>query len=249
MNTQTLFLAWQDKTTTRRWFPIGRLDAISQQPRYRFRYTRGAEMAWAGAGFAALPDFPDFHKSYEANELFPMFQNRVMAEGRPEFGEYLEHLGLRPDQKDPVEILAVSGGTRVTDSFEVFPKLERGSDGTFSCRFFLHGASHVSAAAQDRIGKLIVGERLYIALELNNPATKLAVQVQTEDYHMIGWAPRYLLRDLAQAMQDSPGDFSAEVIRLNPLPVPSKQRLLVEFRGHWPEGHEPMSDGEFAPLV
>jgi len=249
MNNQTLFLAWQDKAQTRRWFPIGRLDSVQEHPRYRFRYTHGAELAWAKAGFAPLPDFPEFHKSYEADELFPMFQNRVMAEGRPDFKEYLQQLGLRPDQNDPVEILSVSGGTRVTDSFEVFPKLERSNDGAFTCRFFLHGSSHVNVYAQSRIQDLAPGEKLYIALELNNPATKMAVQVQTEDYHMIGWAPRYLIRDLAQAIQDYPGDFSAKVIRLNPLPVPSKQRLLVEFMGHWPEGHEPMATDEFSPLV
>ena len=35
--------------------------------------------------------------------------------------------------------------------------------------------------------------KTFVGLELNNPATTLAVQIQTTDYHMIGWAPRYLL--------------------------------------------------------
>jgi hypothetical protein len=172
-----------------------------------------------------------------------------MAPGRPDFGEYITQLGLQPGQQDPVEVLSVSGGRRITDALEVFPRLQRQPDGSFQCRFFLHGFSHTSGAAQERLQKLISDERLNIALELTNPATGFAVQVQTEDYFMIGWAPRYLVADLARAIATSPGRFAAHVVRLNPSPAPSRQRLLVEFRGQWPAGQEPMSTEEFLPLV
>ena len=249
MNPHTLFLAWQDQAVTRRWFPIGRLDANQANSTYRFRYTHGAELARKSAGFPPLPDFPKFDRPYESRELFPIFQNRVMAPGRPDFAQYVEQLGLRPDENDPIEILAASGGTRATDSLEVFPKLERQADGHFRCRFFLHGSSHVSPPAQERLGRLEPREPLNIALELTNPATGFAVQVQTKDYFMIGWAPRYLVHDLADAMAQCPTGYEAEVVRLNPLPAPSRQRLLVEFRGQLPEGHDPMSSDEFRPLV
>jgi hypothetical protein len=172
-----------------------------------------------------------------------------MGPARPDFAEYIEQLGLKAGQQDPVEILSVSGGRRATDALEVFPKLVREPDGSFRCRFFLHGSSHVNPASQERLQKLTSGERLNIALELTNPATGLAVQVQTRDYFMIGWAPRYLVIDLARAIASSPGRFEASVVRVNPLPAPSRQRLLVEFHGHWPTGHEPMSADEFLPLV
>jgi len=249
MTSQTLFLAWQDQATTRRWFPIGRLDVDQAHSVYRFRYTHGAELARESAGFPPLPDFPKLDRLYKSDELFPIFQNRVMAPGRPDFAQYVEQLGLRPESSDPIEILAVSGGTRATDAFEVFPKLERQVDGRFTCRFFLHGSSHVSAPAQEKINNLTTGERLNVALELTNPATGLAVQVQTSDYFMIGWAPRYLVHDLAEAMARWPGGYEAEIVRLNPLPAPSKQRLLVEFRGKLPANYEPMSSEEFKPLV
>ncbi len=45
MSEKTLFLAWQDKGRSRRWFPVGRLDADVEHSRYRFRYTGGAEEA------------------------------------------------------------------------------------------------------------------------------------------------------------------------------------------------------------
>lgn len=248
MNSQTLFLAWQDKDRTRAWFPVGRLDADSDRNDYRFRYTRGADIARQKAGFPALMDFPDFRRDYRSKELFPMFKNRVLMPGRPDFQDYLIRLGLA-GEPDPIEMLAIDGGFRATDSFEVFPKIETRDDGSFHCRFFLHGWRHVSGAAQQRLEKLSGGEPLHLAVELTNPATGAAIQVQTEDYHMIGWAPRYLLGDLINAMAGSPGGYTASVVRVNPVPAPSKQRVLIELNGHLPQGYLPMSGPEFQPLV
>lgn len=247
MKNRTLFLAWQDKARTRSWFPVGRLDVGEPASPYRFRYVHGAERAHEETGFEPLVDFPDFHKPYDSSELFPLFKNRVLTPGRKDFDEYLRLLQLHGDA-DPIEILSVDGGYRATDSFEVFPKIERRPDGAFRCRFFLHGWRHVSQTAQDRLQKLQAGEKLFVALELTNPTTGLAVQIQTEDYHMIGWSPRYLVSDLVNAIAKAPGDYQAKVIQVNPVPAPSKQRLLVELRGHWPD-YEAMTKDDFDPLV
>lgn len=247
MKQKTLFLAWQDKARTRQWFPVGRLDVDQPGSLYRFRYVRGAERAHTRSGFEPLVDFPEFRQDYEASELFPLFKNRVLTPGRRDFQEYLRILDL-PEKADPIEILAVDGGYRATDSFEVFPKLERREDGAFRCRFFLHGWRHVSASAQQRLEALKPGEKLSVAIELNNPATQLAVQIQTQDYHVIGWSPRYLVADLVSAIAQAPGDYEAKVVQANPVPAPSKQRLLIELRGHWPD-YDPMTRGDFVPLV
>lgn len=252
MSEKTLFLAWQsraDNAKTREWFPVGRLDVLNPQSLYRFRYVRGAERAHAETGFEPLVDFPDFRQQYEAPDLFPLFQNRVLAPGRPDFQEYLRMLDLAGGQADPIEILSVAGGYRATDSFEVFPKIERREDGAFRCRFFLHGSRHVSKDGQKRVESLKSGERLFVAIELTNPATQFAVQIQTEDYHVIGWAPRYLVRDLVNAISKAPGEYKARVVRVNPVPAPSKQRLLVEFCGQWPMNYEPMATDDFQPLA
>ena len=93
-------------------------------------------------------------------------------------------------------------------------------------------------------------DELRIALELNNPATVLAVQLETpDDYHMIGWAPRYLVKDLFQAICEAPDDICASVVRVNPSPAPAKQRLLIEIKGRWPVGYKPMDTPEFQPLA
>lgn len=246
MSEKTLFLAWQDKERSRRWFPVGRLDADVEHSRYRFRYTGGAEEAKEEAGFPPLWDFPHLKEDYRSSELFPLFRNRVIAPGRPDRTYYLYNLGL-PANADPVEILSVNGGYRITDAYEVFPKLLKHEDGSFKCRFFLHGWRHVNLSAQERIGRLIEDEKLYVTLELTNPATGLAVQIQTTDYHMVGWTPRYLVTDLVAAMAESP-EYSARVVQVNPQPAPSKQRVLIEMHGRWNE-HEPMTGEDFKPLV
>lgn len=253
MVTKTLFLGWQDAvgegglTVSRRWFPVGRLDADVGESFYRFRYIKGAEEANRLANFPPLPEFPDFERDYESSELFPLFQNRIISPKRPDFAEYLRVLDLGEDA-DPIEILSANGGRRVTDTFEVFPKLVKDTNGSFVCRFFLHGCRYVSDPAQARLNSLNSGEKLYVALELTNPMTEMAVQIQTTDYQMIGWAPHYLVNDLTAAMAESPGKYEANVVRVNPQPAPSRQRVLVEMRSFW-EDHEPMSGPDFQPLV
>ena len=253
MATKTLFLSWQDSEKqgseghSRLWFPVGRLDANIETPKFRFRYIKGAEEAHRVANFSPLPEFPRFDQNYESPELFPLFRNRIISPNRPDFDEHLLALGLDEDS-DPIEILSANGGRRMTDTFEVFPELVKDSDGGFTCRFFLHGSRHVSKPAQERLNRLYPGEDLYLALELTNPLGELAVQIQTTDYLMLGWAPRYLVEDLAAAMKQSPGKYEAHVVKVNPQPAPSRQRVLVEMRSFW-DTHKPMSGNDFDPLV
>ena len=247
MAEQTLFLAWHGAGQNRQWFPISRLDADLAAASYRFRYTGGAKRARKEAGFTLRLEFPELDRDYHSPELFPLFQNRVMSPSRPDFKSYLEALGLEGDV-NPIEILAVNGGERVTDRYEVFPLPARQPDGSYRFRFFLHGWRYASASAQERLGKLEPGEELRLALELNNPFTGQGVQIQTTDYQMIGWAPHYLVDDFTKAMADGPGEYSAEVVRLNPQPIPSKQRLMVELRCRWPN-HQPMTGEDYQPLV
>ncbi len=246
MTPKILFLAWQEKDR-RQWFPVGRLDADVSRPAYRFRYTGGARRAQAEAGFPLLVEFPQLEKDYTASRLFPLFRNRVINPGRPDLRDYLRNLDLG-QEANPIQILAANGGYRVTDAYEVFPKIEREDDGSFSCRFFLHGWRHVNSEAQKRLERLTPGEGLYVTLEVTNPVTRFAVQIQTEDYYMIGWAPRYLAGDLAMAVAAEPDRYSARVVRINPQPARSKQRVLIEMRGRW-DGYEPMNGSDYLPVV
>lgn len=247
MTAKTLFLAWQDNENSKRWFPVGRLDADAENRQYSFRYTGGARCVAGMIGRPPVWDFPELDKAYQSAELFPLFQNRVLNPRRPDFARHLEYMDL-PEYANGLDMLSLNLGARVTDAYEVFPKLARGDDGGFVCRFFLHGGKHTSPAAQARVGGLRPGEELRAAVELNNPLGELALQLQSaDDYQMLGWAPRYLAPDLAQA--EAPGALEARVVRVNPPPVPSEQRALVELRGRWPENYEPMSGEDYQPLA
>lgn len=247
---KTLFVAWQDTAVTRAWYPIGRLDADIAKPKFEFRYTHGAETAERVAGLKALDAFPDLHKIYKSPDLFPLFKNRIMAAGREDFKDYVQQLGLDPAKANPLDILALTGGERQTDNLEVFPMIKRDKNGDFACRFFLHGWRHVNEAAQERLMSLHEGEALRVAIELNNPVTNVAVQLQTsEDYHMIGWAPRYLVGDLFHAICDAPNAIHARIVKINPTPAPAKQRVLIEIKGRLATDYQPMSSYEFQPLL
>ena len=171
-----------------------------------------------------------------------------MNNQRKSFHDYLSLLDIDDPAPDPLEILAVDGGYRVTDNFQVFPKIQKQHDGSFRCRFFLHGWRHTNESAQRQMECLRSGDMLYVTIELTNPETRLAVQIQMMDYHMIGWAPRYLVNDLVTAMAHAPGDYAARVVKVNPVPAPSRQRVLIELSGHWPHDYEPMSAAQFQLL-
>ena len=247
MAEKTVFLAWQDKGVRREWFPIGRLDADVEKEEYRFRYIGGAKRAERESRFPLLVAFPRLEGDYKSSNLFSTFSNRVMWPSRPDFKDYLKSLSLTEDS-DPIDMMAVSGGHRVTDAYEVFPKLLKNVDGDFTCRFFVHGIKFVSPAAQERLERLEAEEELYLALELTSPLNEYGVQIQTTDYHMIGWAPRYLTGDLAAALAGPLGSCRARVVRLNPTATRLHQRLLVEMSGNLGD-YEPMSGPDFQPLV
>ena len=247
---KTLFLAWQSPEKSkqpRSWFPVGRLDAVVESHLYEFGYTRGALKAQHEAGFAPLFAFPDLNRTYKSSTLFPLFQNRVLSEKRPDFQEYLQWLDLDHRPADPISILAISGGERVTDNLEVFPKTHTETDGSFQLRFFLHGLRHLPQNSIDRALQLKEGAALRVSVELNNPVARLAVTLMTDDYQMIGWTPRYLVDDLIRCVPKAP-DLTAKVARINPDSAPMNQRILIDFHGKSPGGEEMMSTPDFLLL-
>lgn len=243
---RSLFLAW--RSPKRAWFPIGRLDANPAEPNFVFRYTQGALKAKADQGFAPLAAFPDFSTVYKSDELFPLFQNRVLHSNRRDFADYLRTLDLDPESGDPIEILSVTGGTRETDSLEVFPRIVKSPDGSFKSRFFVHGLRYMSEAAQAAAMSLLPGAQLGVSLELTNPATRVAIQLTSDGYQFVGWTPRYLVSDLLQAIGEHPA-VKASVVRVNSTDVPQNRRILVELSGYLPATIEPMSSEEFLPVT
>ncbi|MFM2057560.1 MAG: hypothetical protein RLY71_1945 [Pseudomonadota bacterium] len=257
---KTLFLAWQaaqqradSVRPSRAWYPIGRLEAATDRRTYRFTYTQGARRAQQEAGFAPLIAFPDISRIYEDDELFPLFQNRLLNPRRSDYPASLARMALTPDNADPIEVLGLSEGVRQTDHLQVFPQLQINHDGRFHSRFFLHGWRHTHPVSQARLQHLREGESLRVAIEinnLNNPVASTAVQLQsTDDQMVLGWAPRYLVDDLARACSAMPAEVTAQVCKINLPPAPYQQRVLIELSGQFTEAYEPMNGPDFQPIV
>ena len=248
---KTLFVAWKDTQNTRSWFPAGRLDADVAKNLYRFRYVQGALEAAERCGFAPFDSFPDFRREYVGGELFPFFANRLQNSNRPSFREHLRRMELEPhaqDAFDPIEVLAVSEGRRATDNLEIFPKVERAENGLFAIKFFLHGWRHIHPDMAATILQLKAGDRLGVVIEVTNKVAGYAVQIQTHDRQVIGYAPHYLVHDLVHVISRCSIPVSASVSRLNHPPTPPSQRLLIAFEGCWPEGYQPMNGDLFQTL-
>lgn len=246
---RNLFVAWQSPGTSRAWYPVGRLEADPASEVYRFRYLQGAERALHAEGFSSLLSFPDRYKVYEAAELFPLFQNRLLSPARPEYKSLLEVLSMKPEEADPVELLAVAGGVRRTDNLEVFPEVKANGSGFLSTRFFLHGWRHLPEEARRRVDRLLKGESLQVALECNNPATGFAVEVQSADYYVLGWAPRYLMPGIADCLLKSGRDVRCHVAGINTGADVNQWKLLVELSGFVEPRQNLMDGGDFLPLV
>ncbi len=254
---KTLFLAWQatrpgpgSSTASRAWYPVGRLDSLPDEKVYRFVYTEGAQRAIAEAGFAPLDAFPHFDQVYEDDRLFPLFQNRLINPRRSDYPAFVERMALDPMLADPIEILALSEGRRETDHLQVFPQINARRDGSFACRFFVHGWRHLNLPSQERLKLLREDETLRVAVEMNNPFSRIAIQMQSaDDCFVLGWAPRYLADDLLHALTTEPASVVARVRQVNLPPAPSQQRVLVELKGRFPASYKPMDTSDFQPLL
>jgi hypothetical protein len=237
-----LYLAWRQPG--HRWWPVGRL--ARQGSEFEFVYTRGALEAEM-AGFCPLLAFPEQNEVYRSQTLFPVFANREMNPSRPEFRSYISWLALPSTETDPLVLLARSGGRRETDVFEVFARPEPTEDGRYRMPFFVHGLRHRPEAAQALVEQLAPGEALELRLDPLNPADAEALAVFARDTH-IGFAPRYLRRDLRALDLANQGPGSLTVSRVNLAPTPMQFRVLATYEAPWPAGFRPFAGPEFEPL-
>jgi hypothetical protein len=246
-NLHALFVAWQQQDS-RRYFPIGRLvvEANNGRSRYEFAYVKGALEA-AKHGLDPLLAFPDFQQVYRSDELFPLFENRLMPSRRPDYEQYLANLGLTPDA-DPIAVLARSGGRRVTDSLELFelPLYDSGL-ACYRTFFLAHGIRYLHQTSLERIHSLTVGDALRILVDFQNPADARALALGTDDRVIVGYMPRYLLDDAWNLIQNCPR-LEVFVAQVNPTPAPIEQRLLCRIESCWPDDFRPFCSDHYLPI-
>jgi len=241
----SLFVSWRPALPEGAgWRPVGRLEHDGDL--YRFWYTRGAKKE----GFRPFSQMQQLDQVYESVELFPLFANRLLSESRPEYEDYLRWSGLDPDHRpDPIVVLGVTEGIRQTDAVEVFPCPRPDESGCYSNKFFLHGIRWMPPAAIERISRLQTDERLKLLPDVQNEHDRHAVAVRTDAERMlVGYVPRYFAHDLQHLFSGCDTDFiRLSVDRVN-LDAPLQNRVLCRIQACWPDGFQPCSGDDFAPI-
>lgn len=246
---QALFVAWQDQAT-KQYYPVGRLISglRPDRPQFEYCYLRGARAAQS-VGFAPLLTFQNLGTVYRSDELFPLFQNRLMPPSRAEYREYMANLDISdPEHADPMEVLVRSGGGRATDSLEMFEAPRVCAEGDrFQTHFLAHGIRYLNDASRQRILRLVPNERLLIQHDFQNLADPLAQSLRTDDRFIVGYLPRYLLGEAFNFVQMC-STVEVFVARVNPAPAPLKQHLLCRFAACWPPKVCPFCDNHYRPI-
>jgi hypothetical protein len=239
-----LFVAWRPEEASSGWRPVGRL--MYDGGLYRFCYTRGAHQP----DFRAFSGMDNLEQVYESEELFPIFQNRLLPKSRPEYVDYLRWSGFDPDNPpEPIVLLGVTEGIRQTDAVEVFPCPAPDAYGCFLNRFFLHGLRWVHPSALERINALKPGEPLLLMSDFQNESDPNAVAVRTRNPStMIGYVPRYLARDVWHLVQECEVDFIQLLVERVNRDAPTQNRVLCRMEACWPDGFQPCSGDEFLPI-
>lgn len=240
----TLYIAWQDPQT-RAWHTVGKL---TREPEgfYCFTYTEGAK----ASRFKYLGRMFDLTKPYYSRELFPLFANRILNRSRPEFPDYLRWLALSEGaEKEPMQLLARSGGKRATDELCVYPYPEANANGDNELYFLSHGLRYLDETALQRVEQLQQGDVLSLRHEVDNQHDQFALLVQTQEHESItvGYCPRYLNTDLHQIL-NSHTDIKLVVERLN-HDAPLQFRLLCKAVFKLPENIDIFKGGEYQLLT
>lgn len=147
----------------------------------------------------------------------------VMDPYRPERAETLEHLGLGA-QAEPLEVLAVSGGGRTGDTYELTPLPQ---PGTVSLPFLVHGIRHLTSDERAAIDDLKSGDGLELRRETNNEVNERALLVR-QSGDRLGICPGSTARLRAS---DHGAPVQVVVDRVNPVEAGMHMRLLVRLTG------------------
>lgn len=246
MNNKKLFLAWQNPETLF-WFPIGVLTFDGKY--YDFCYTHGVQKAKAQSEFQLLHCFPKINHIYHSQNIFPLFANRLMPSSRPDYPNYINWLNIPNNEDNPMNILARSGGRKVTDTFEVFPSPEKTNNGIFQIHFFIHGLRYMPDSSQECIQNLQENTQLLIMKDCQNEYDSNALLLRTKNCHNLGYCPRYLTKDIIQLLEIYPQSVKVCVEKINLAPAPVQLRLLCNLSAPWNDNFVPFNDEDYQPIV
>ncbi len=219
---RSLLLVWQNPNS-RRFIKIGRLDLLVDG-RFVFHYLSDAV---EDPEFRMLDDFPKRDTFYVSNSLPSFFANRVMSSHRSNYRQYLHWLGVDDlaSVEVPIEILARTGGGRVTDTFHLVERPEASAT-QFTSRFFVSGVRH-APGIEARLEALGRDSALSLSLEEANVKNPRAVVVLADQRYKIGYVPDWLCSDIYGLIKNN-WQLSAVAERVNP-DAPAHIRVLCRI--------------------
>lgn len=208
---------------TRKWTPVAVLEQDAEG--FTLRYTLGAKRM---SGFSGLGSMHELDAIYHSKVLFPFFANRLVQRNRPEYQRYLEWMGLSMATEDPMTMLAVTGGMRATDSYEIIGTPVEVSEG-LEIDFFARGLRYLPDSAVERIGRLERDIKLYLMRDFQNDKDKAAIALRTEKpIGMVGYLPRYYCRAVEALHIDAGCEVSVTVKQVN-SDAPLNLKLLCRM--------------------
>jgi hypothetical protein len=241
-----LFLAWQDPVG-RNWVSVGCLSFNNDINLYQFAYTKGAE----SPNFMPFANIENLEAVYESDRLFTLFENRLLSESRPEYKDYLRWLNIGAGKRDPMLMLAATGGARGADSLELFPCPMPTTDGNYEVQFFVRGMRYLRECIIDRVNDLRPGKNmLYLIPDIQNERDPLAIALRTPDPpEIIGYCPRYFAEDFHNLVKEwGVNDVGVSIENVNKN-APIQLRLLCKLTAPWPATFEPCAGDEYKLLT
>jgi len=235
-----LILSWKNPYKTR--VPIGQLEF--KEGYYYFRYTKGA----LDNNFRPFDSMKQLDRIYESKELFAPFKNRLLQKSRPEYKEYLEWLNIKTDTIHPMEELALTGGVRATDSFELYPLPQKKGD-DYVVNFFSRGIRHLAKSYNQRVEGLGENRELYLMRDIQNRLDSYALVLRTDNpIELVGYCPSFYTKDFNRLIdKNGVENISLKVIKNN-IDAPSQLKLLCEFRTEWSETFKPFDSEKFETI-
>lgn len=198
VDSRRIYLSCQSPADGRRYI-VGRLERT--QGRYRFVYTQGVK----NRRFLPVMGMSDLHRAYELETLFPIFENRLLSERRPEYLRYIRWLGLVDGKVDELEVLARSEGRKATDSFQTHPDLTAEAGRVEVC-FLVHDVLQCESEPDRRVALVCVGR----------PERRL------------GYLPPYLASVTGKFLRQSPDSVEVRVKKIN-AEAPYDLKLLCSM--------------------
>jgi hypothetical protein len=112
--------------------------------------------------------------------------------------------------------------------------------------FFARGIRHFPGA-EEAVAHLAAGDRLTLSPEPGNAFNPKAPLLASSDRRFVGYVPDYLADDLNELALRDPS-LLIQVVRMNPAPSPSQQRLLCRLSIS-PTAARPYRGARFEPIA